>query len=74
MDQTDSAAGTEFPAENLAEGIAVVDAEAEIGAGSEATRVLVEGKVEDGGYGIGGCIGGSGNWGGGGWFFGIERH
>lgn len=43
----DSAAAIEIAAENLAEGIAVEDAEAVVGADGEAGVVLVEGEVEE---------------------------
>ena len=46
-DQSDPA--TEFAAEGLAEWVAFVNAEADVGAGGEAAMVLVEGEVEDGG-------------------------
>lgn len=83
VDQPDSAAGTEIAAENLAEWVAVVDAEAAVGAGGEAAGVLVEGDVEEGGdsgrVGIGGWVGGSGYLGRGSFvgvvgFGGIEGH
>lgn len=71
VDEADSAAGAKFAPENLAEGVAVVDAEAMVGAGGEAAGVLVEGEVEEGGIGGGvgrrGCLG----WG---CFVGIEGH
>lgn len=38
-----------LPPENLSEGVAVVDAETAVGAGSKAAGVLVEGEVEEGG-------------------------
>lgn len=60
MDQSDSSAGTEVTPENLAEGVAVVDAEAVVGAGGEAAGVLVEGEVEEGGGGIRRRVGGRG--------------
>lgn len=47
LDQSDGAAWAEVAAEDLAEGVAVVDAEAEVGAGGEAAVVLVEGEVEE---------------------------
>jgi|UPI0002215A27 hypothetical protein len=43
----DSALDGEVPAEDLSEGVAVVDAEARLGARCEAAVVLVEGDVED---------------------------
>lgn len=63
VDEADAAAGAELAAENLAEGVAVVDAEALVGSGGEAAGVLVEGEVEEGGGGGGsggrrvGCLG-----------------
>lgn len=36
---------TEFAAEDLADGVAVVNAEADVGGDGEATVVLVEGEV-----------------------------
>ena len=68
VDEGDAtAAGAEVVAEDLAEGVAVIDAEAAVGGGGEATGVLVEGEVEEGGgVGIGGL----------GWLIGTEglRH
>lgn len=57
-DQSDPA--TEFAAEGLAEWVAFVNAEADVGAGGEAAMVLVEGEVEDGGRvwaWVGGLVG-----------------
>jgi hypothetical protein len=63
MNQTDSTTRTKITAENLTEGIAIVDSEALIGAGGETTGVLVEREMEDGGGGIWGWIRGRWNWG-----------
>lgn len=49
LDQSHPAAWTVVAAEYLAEGVAVVDAEAEVGARREAAVVLIEGQVEEGG-------------------------
>lgn len=50
LDEADPAAcGAEVAAEDLAERVAVVDAEAGVGANGEAAVVLVEGEVEEGG-------------------------
>ena len=56
VDEADAAAGAEVAAEDLAEGVAVVDAEAAVGGGGEAPGVLIEGEVEEG-RGLGGVGG-----------------
>jgi len=61
VDKANAASGAEIAAEDLPEGVAVVDAEAAVGGRREASGILVEGEVEErGGMGVGGLGGGGG--------------
>ncbi|KAI3495509.1 hypothetical protein L1887_37850 [Cichorium endivia] len=47
LDDTNTASGFKIPTKNLMKGVIVEDVEAAVGTRSEATKVLIEGKVKE---------------------------